>query len=205
MEYLKYSKLTEKRCVSFSSIEVRGYGLALGDNPSCSRGPAITLNWDYNEEIKDLSVDEYENLRQNTRRSKNEMILPCILREAIIMSNGYSRLEIKESLNECKRIKKSRCKTASQTPRQQRTAELLESTKKLLLSGGGSKGGDKGKGKTGLLRRRGSDSRLKNKNASPLPLRRKAASLNDLHTHSSRINEMSSSSFMPVRGILKTL
>ena len=115
-----------KRSVSFSSIEVRGYGIALGDNPSCSYGPAITLNWDYNEETR-LSVDDYEELRMITRRTKNEMIMPSIVREAIIMSNGYSRSEIKGVMDETKKIKKSRCKTAFQTPRQQRTAEIIES------------------------------------------------------------------------------
>merc|ERR1719506_2664911 len=35
--------------VRFSTVEIREYGLCLGDNPSVSRGPPICLDWTYNQ------------------------------------------------------------------------------------------------------------------------------------------------------------
>eukprot|EP00565_Helicotheca_tamesis_P003160 CAMPEP_0185725620 /NCGR_PEP_ID=MMETSP1171-20130828/1833_1 /TAXON_ID=374046 /ORGANISM="Helicotheca tamensis, Strain CCMP826" /LENGTH=163 /DNA_ID=CAMNT_0028393791 /DNA_START=236 /DNA_END=729 /DNA_ORIENTATION=- len=33
--------------VTFGQVEVRVYGLTLGDNPACSDGPPLTLDWSY--------------------------------------------------------------------------------------------------------------------------------------------------------------
>ena len=128
------SPVSMKRAVSFDKIQVRGYGIALGDNPSCSRGPALTLNWDYDDELK-VSVDEYEKIRCNTRRSKYEMLVPSVIRETTLRSQVYSRSDLKEAEKQSMKIQRSRYKNSRPlTKRQERTAELLESTRKVLSS-----------------------------------------------------------------------
>ena len=184
-------KSTLKRVVSFDKISVRGYGIALGDNPSCSRGPALTLNWEYDDEVKDISVDEYEKIRCNTRRSKHEMLVPCVVRETIVRENGYSRSDIKEAEKESQKIQKSRYKNSlPQTKRQERTAELLESTRKVFV-------------------RRGSKDSLmptmkKNDSGSKLLLKssRKAASMNDMFVSTTSLSSSMNASW-PTKGILK--
>ena len=183
-------KSTLKRVVSFDKISVRGYGIALGDNPSCSRGPALTLNWEYDDELKDISVDEYEKIRCNTRRSKYEMLVPCVVRETIVRENGYSRSDIKEAEKESQKIQKSRYKNSKpQTKRQERTAELLESTRKVFV-------------------RRGSKDSLmpmkKNDSGSKLLLKssRKAASMNDMFVSTTSLSSSMNASW-PTKGILK--
>lgn len=52
--------------VQFSTIEIRSYNVTIGDHPCCTVGCPITLDWDYNiYHTNDLSIDEYEILKQN--------------------------------------------------------------------------------------------------------------------------------------------
>ena len=53
------TKNPSKRQVNWGSIRVRDYGRILGENPCCSYGPPLTLDWDY-EEYEPLDVDTYE-------------------------------------------------------------------------------------------------------------------------------------------------
>ena len=140
--------------VTFSTIEIRGYNMVLGDNPSCSRGPPIQLGWSYHVELPSTtSVDEYEGIyytqeeeRQMSllaegdekaskhpevskrhRRTKIEMLLPSAVREAILRSDGYSRKDIEKVVKEVQKIQLSRQKHATQTLRQMKRAEIVES------------------------------------------------------------------------------
>ena len=39
----------KKKSVSFSVVEIRRYPITLGDNPSCSNGPPVQIDWAYTE------------------------------------------------------------------------------------------------------------------------------------------------------------
>merc|ERR1712150_450491 len=51
--------------VAFGNIEVREYKTTIGDNPHCSSGIAISLDWEY-EEMKNIpsKVDVYEQINR---------------------------------------------------------------------------------------------------------------------------------------------
>lgn len=59
--------------VSFDSICIRFYAQMVGDNPSVTYGPPISLDWDY-EEMEAIAVDEYERNRPK-RRNVRQMVL----------------------------------------------------------------------------------------------------------------------------------
>mmetsp|Transcript_2888 Transcript_2888/g.4135 ORF Transcript_2888/g.4135 Transcript_2888/m.4135 type:complete len:260 (+) Transcript_2888:203-982(+) len=60
--------------VSFSAVEIREYEIQMGDNPSVSSGPPLTIAWDYFNEAK-IDIDVYEANCPDTR-NRNQILLP---------------------------------------------------------------------------------------------------------------------------------
>ena len=52
-----------KRNVSFSHLRIREYAITLGDNPSVSSGPPVTLDWAYDPHEKTAPVEAFEAVR----------------------------------------------------------------------------------------------------------------------------------------------
>ena len=67
--------------VSFASVQVREYPMILGDNPSCTSGPPVTLDWTYDAKASmSCTVDEWESGRDSTRRMKSVIRVPSSVR-----------------------------------------------------------------------------------------------------------------------------
>lgn len=100
------------RNVSFSSLEVREYEITLGDHPSVSVGPPISLSWKYNKETS-FDIEAFEAGRQ-PRRSRSDLILDIRKRRQILKEGaGFSASEIKHATMEVLRIKKNRSQSTS--------------------------------------------------------------------------------------------
>lgn len=95
-----------KREVSFHNVVVREYFMTLGDNPSCSYGPPVTLDWDYTE-CKILKLEDYERLR-NKRRTMRQMVLSYYKRCEILESAGLSMREVKVATRQVNKAKRQR-------------------------------------------------------------------------------------------------
>ena len=112
----KESSSSEKRSisVSFSIVSTREYHMTLGDNPSVSVGPPVTIDWKHECEYS-IRVDELEKLRDaahgDDRKTMHELIIPRIKREKIIMGAGHSRAEIRKAEREISRINAARDKS----------------------------------------------------------------------------------------------
>ena len=65
--------------VFFAFVQIREHLRILGDHPSVSSGPPISLSWDV-ESNEMFSVDMYENFRDQYRRSKHEFLVPASIR-----------------------------------------------------------------------------------------------------------------------------
>ena len=89
------SDLSERSAVSFGTIEFHEHAIVLGDNPSTSCGPSLEIDWK-GESHATLDVDDYESHRM-PRRSKDQLIMPNQMRTDILLDNGYSLREIRES------------------------------------------------------------------------------------------------------------
>lgn len=73
-----------RRNVNFDSIRIREFGRALGDNPSTTHGPPLTLDWEF-QDTEPVKVDEYE-LTRPPRRITQQMMIPGNVRENILLS-----------------------------------------------------------------------------------------------------------------------
>ena len=52
------SEFRRERRVSFDQVSVREYNIELGDNPSCSMGPPLTIGWEF-DYIGSVNLDEF--------------------------------------------------------------------------------------------------------------------------------------------------
>jgi len=87
-----------RKKVTFKNTEIREYDTTVGDNPHCSCGVAISLDWNYAPVIDAPStVDEYESLRAPRKKMK-EMILSEEEREEILLRQGVSHQEINKAV-----------------------------------------------------------------------------------------------------------
>eukprot|EP00816_Leptocylindrus_hargravesii_P011526 CAMPEP_0196808172 /NCGR_PEP_ID=MMETSP1362-20130617/8159_1 /TAXON_ID=163516 /ORGANISM="Leptocylindrus danicus, Strain CCMP1856" /LENGTH=601 /DNA_ID=CAMNT_0042182401 /DNA_START=444 /DNA_END=2249 /DNA_ORIENTATION=+ len=105
----KTTATTMKRNISFTNIEIREYGMTLGDHPSVSHGPPVQLSWDYktNEAI---DIEQYETFRE-PRRKKYQLVLSYYVRKRMLGEAKISREEIKKAIATTKVIKAQRNRT----------------------------------------------------------------------------------------------
>ena len=70
---------TKTKGVFFAFVQVREHSRILGDHPSVSFGPPITLSWEV-ESDEIFSVDMYESVRDLYRRSRQQFLVPAAIR-----------------------------------------------------------------------------------------------------------------------------
>lgn len=131
----KYSGSTPSTVpVTFDNIEVREYSVVLGDHPSCTSGPPVSIGWSYNEGIV-IGVDEYENLRQQ-RRNYMQMAIPRIVREEILMQEfGFSRSQLAVAVRENVKAKNQRRQTINNLGNYSKMEELIETVRRKFKRG----------------------------------------------------------------------
>jgi hypothetical protein len=96
------------RRVKFNKIQIREYERTLGDNPCVSSGPALSLDWSYNDNTQMLTIEEFEAAKP-IKKNKVELLVPRHLREKILSIDcGVSRVDIANSLREIQTIKQNR-------------------------------------------------------------------------------------------------
>lgn len=114
---------SELRNVGWHKVEIREYGRTVGDNPSVSGGPPITLSWTYHKAFEG-SVDAYENDRP-VRHVGKEMAVPRYLREIMLCEEwGCSNREIANAVRDILAIKQQRRTTVNRL--EMRGAAMME-------------------------------------------------------------------------------
>ena len=95
--------------VCFASVQVREYPRILGDNPSVTSGPPISLSWNYDQDTSGLcSIDEWESKRGTERRSRSEFRVPESVRTDWVLDAGYSPAQVSEVVDAIQKEKKQR-------------------------------------------------------------------------------------------------
>jgi hypothetical protein len=77
------------RHIHWGVVQFRVYSLCLGDNPSCSDGAPIQLDWSY-KRYKAITVWEFERIRGPPRLQRHS----STVRHAVLLHEGYSLQEI---------------------------------------------------------------------------------------------------------------
>mmetsp|Transcript_17128 Transcript_17128/g.24103 ORF Transcript_17128/g.24103 Transcript_17128/m.24103 type:complete len:323 (+) Transcript_17128:258-1226(+) len=100
--------------VNFQNVTIREYDVTLGDNPSVSYGPPLSLDWTYSENDS-MCVNEYEGSR-NQRRTPRQMCVNYFQRVNILSTVGHTEEEIKQAKKEVKKTKNQRAMTRQFLP-----------------------------------------------------------------------------------------
>jgi len=106
---------THKRKISFGSIEIREHSQTIGDNPSCSYGIPVQLDWDY-EQLDDIKVEEYEANRNRrpltpTRSRQEPQCLNYYQRKNLVQSKGFSKVDINDTKKQVSKVRNQRERT----------------------------------------------------------------------------------------------
>lgn len=104
-----------RKNVSFHNVEIHEHLRTLGDNPSVSSGPALSVAWTTVNEMK-LSVDEYEEHRP-PRRNRCSLTVPRCIREDMLRHEGVSRQEMEAANRQTIKIKQNRHQSARSSNR----------------------------------------------------------------------------------------
>jgi hypothetical protein len=100
----------KKRAVSFGEVHMRSYEQTLGDNPSVSYGPPISLDWRFLE-LPSLSLEQFEATKKAPRKPR-EMVLNYYNRKHLLSWKfGFSEDELKRATRDADRCKRERAMT----------------------------------------------------------------------------------------------
>lgn len=127
------AKSPRKGKIRWGTVVVRDYPMILGDNPCCSCGPPVCLDWEY-QEYPPLAVDDYEGHRP-PRRTFRELARNYYQRKHLLSFAGFTEAEFKRAQREVDRIKFSRHlvrSLATAYPAVLRAAEAAESAGRKL-------------------------------------------------------------------------
>ena len=90
------------RSVSFAKINIREHSQVLGDHPSCSRGPPVSLGWEVEREWEG-DLDAWEGQREGERRDRRAMHMDASEREELVLENGANVSDITRTTENIKR------------------------------------------------------------------------------------------------------
>lgn len=118
--------------VSFGSIVIRQYSVSLGDNPTCSYGFPVQLDWRY-KEVGTISVDEYEDaIGPRRRRSMRQLVLSSHDRRDMLKAAGYSLTEMQQAQRSVNIAKRQRAASLVTSPASQVTVALQGAVKRIF-------------------------------------------------------------------------
>lgn len=95
--------------VSFNNVQIREYPVTIGDNPSVSAGPPLSIGWEAQDEYHH-DLEEYEEGR-GPRRETFQMIVPRKTREDMLKQAGHSRREFASAIRVTIKAKNQRKST----------------------------------------------------------------------------------------------
>jgi len=126
--------------VNFQDVTIREYDLTLGDNPSVSCGPPLSLDWTYSENDSQC-LNEYEGNRSQ-RRTTRQLCVNYHQRINILSNLGHTEEEIKRAKKEANKSKSQRAITRQFLPLS-KVEDVVTSAgrkaKRIIGVGGGKK------------------------------------------------------------------
>ncbi len=122
--------------VRFERMTVNWYPMIMGDNPSGTKGPPMTIDWDPLHTSECL-IDNYE--REKIKRNPGEMIMPSEYRfEYLVRQQDVTKKEIMQNEKRIRAARIQRFETRStwyMFKKEERKEMLFRKMKNLVLSG----------------------------------------------------------------------
>jgi len=119
--------MSEKQ-VTFGDLTIHEHALKLGDNPACSCGAPLELEWDaLSTSTRNLELYEY---MRGERRKRSKLAIPVQKRAKLLLESGYSLDDIADATLEVEEVKKQRADSLKGSP-MERAGAILEKTGKL--------------------------------------------------------------------------
>lgn len=132
-------KTRSQSVVAFDKVNIREYERILGDNPSCSSGPPLSIGWRFSPSPMQISVEDYENGKGDIPRYKSQFLVPKDIREKMLREHaGVSRREIVNTVRGIQKLKSQRRKTAANLS-MQNTEEKVENVRRSLTKAMGKR------------------------------------------------------------------
>lgn len=102
-----------KKRVCFDEVHVMEFPVTMGDNPHCEGAP-LTLEW---VPLRSTScdIDLYEYTRGPQRRTRKQLSVPCDVRAAFLLSQGFDVTQIIQCAEEGRKIREERTLNAQTT------------------------------------------------------------------------------------------
>ena len=120
---------SQKRSVTFSTVEVREYPMILGDNPAVSGGPPVTIDW-IPLSRKLFEIEKHIRMTPEPRRKSFQMIMPIYHRELLLKNSGYTKNELLEAKRQIDCIRAQRLATITRLHRMEcmdKISEIMKS------------------------------------------------------------------------------
>ncbi len=107
--------------VCFASVQVREYPMILGDNPSCTSGPPLTLDWDHNAELS-CTIDEWESGRDSARH----LWVPSSVRMEYLLDIGFTLTQVLTAIQDVEDCQRLRCSSIEESCLQEKSRDVVE-------------------------------------------------------------------------------
>ena len=114
--------------ITFGQVNIREYERVLGDNPSVTSGPPLSIGWRYSPSTLNMSIDDYEE-NKGSPRSSSEYLVPKSIRLATLKEHAdIPHREIANAVRAIQKTKSQRRKTVVNLSMAS-TEELVEGAK----------------------------------------------------------------------------
>jgi len=114
--------------ITFGQVNIREYERVLGDNPSVTSGPPLSIGWRYSPSTLNMSIDDYEE-NKGSPRSSSEYLVPRSIRLATLKEHAdIPHREMVNAVRDIQKTKSQRRKTVVNLSMAS-TEELVEGAK----------------------------------------------------------------------------
>jgi hypothetical protein len=103
--------------VRFGFVTIRNYDITMGDNPSVTSGPPVSLNWSY-DQIPALSVCDFEAFRAAHTRAVDAhcLMISAENRRDMLRRAGFTEAQISNNEKRVAKIQNQRARTRMSMP-----------------------------------------------------------------------------------------
>mmetsp|Transcript_21964 Transcript_21964/g.53146 ORF Transcript_21964/g.53146 Transcript_21964/m.53146 type:complete len:181 (+) Transcript_21964:212-754(+) len=137
--FLMCSPKEKKKSVSFATVQVRNYPIILGDNPSVTAGPPISIGWQFDAAVY-YTVDEWEGERFTSRHAKSKLRVPESVRIEWLCNAGHTIPQIYDIIQHIQEQKYRRRLSLERSTLQDKADMVAESMRRKISRAVGNKG-----------------------------------------------------------------